>query len=156
MAKSQEDSDLDKPEEMFAWMFAAGVPDPRAGGDKFPNQPLIPPQCWPAFSAMLYKMGARFHPDLQEMWVKPGGGLLSNFQANGVTDIRPSDIEGDAAGMLAEQFPDVAARVAQVTPDTHAEALREQSDALMDSLERLRAARAAIEDRQGGGANDDA
>lgn len=152
MAKLQAECDPDKPREAFAWMFAAGVPDPRGGGDRYPNQPLIPPQCFEALSEMLWKMGARFHPELQELWVKPGDGLLGNFQANGVTDIQPEDIEADAVEMLAEQFPDVAERVAQVTPDTHAEVLREQSAALMDSLARLRAASR----KMGGAANDDA
>ncbi|AGT12628.1 minor tail protein [Mycobacterium phage Whirlwind] len=145
MPKTQAESNLDDPKEMFAWMFAAGVPDPRDTDGKFPNQPLIPPMCFPALSEMLYKMGARFHPELQTMWVKPGVGPERNFQANGTTDIKPEDIEGDVAEMLADQFPEIAQKIREVTPATHQAALEQTSKELLANLAELKKARAQME-----------
>ena len=141
MAKAQRDCNLDDPREMFAWMFSAGVPDPRGDG-KFPNQPMIPPTCYEALSEQLYKMGARFHPELQELWVKDQVGPEQNFVARGVTDIKPEDIEGDVAAMVADQFPEVAARVAGATDVD--EALAEQTQVLLKNLADLKAARARL------------
>lgn len=139
MAKTQAESDLSKPEEMFAWIFAAGVPDPR--GENYPNQPLIPPPCWPAFSKMLYEFGCRFDPELQQRWVSPARGPLGPFTAAGSTDVKPDDI----ADFVADQFPQVAERVRNVQPDKQQEALREQAEMLLDSISRLDQARARLE-----------
>lgn len=141
---------MDDPKEMFAWMFAAGVPDPRGNG-KFPNQPLIPPGCYPALSEMLYKMGARFHPELQELWVETPAGPMRNFQVAGTTDVKPEDIAPDVAAMVAEQFPDVAAKLVGVTPENHQQALADQTEKLLASLDRLKAARAQLEASVDGG-----
>lgn len=138
MAKSQSDCNLDDPREMFAWMFAAGVPDPRGDG-KFPNQPVIPPPSYGALSEQLYKMGARFHPELQELWVKDQSGPEQNFVARGVTDVKPEDIVKDAAEMVADQFPEVAARIAGAGDMDVA--LAEQAQVLLKNLADLRAAR---------------
>ncbi|QXO14260.1 hypothetical protein SEA_CHASER_19 [Mycobacterium phage Chaser] len=146
MAKTQAESNLDDPKEMFAWMFAAGVPDPRSNEKvQYPNQPLIPPQCYPALSEMLYKMGARFDPDKQELWVQAATGIERNFVVAATTDIKPEDIAPDVAAMVADQFPEVAAQVGAVTPATHQAALQAQADKLLDNLARLKAARAQME-----------
>ena len=114
MAKTQAECNVDDPREMFAWMFAAGVPDPRGSG-KFPNQPLIPPVCYGAFSEMLYKMGARFHPELQELWVRDEKATHGAFQCAETTDVKPKDIEKLVVDMAVDQYPDMAARIAAAT-----------------------------------------
>lgn len=159
MAKTQAESNLDDPKEMFAWMFAAGVPDPRsaAQGKNFPNQPLIPPMCFGALSEMLYEMGARFVPEEQKLWVDKPEGPTRNFSVAKTTDEKPAEpvpvnpdastdeLHAAAAEMVADQFPEVAARVASVTPETHKEALAEQTAKLLDSLDRLKAAKAQMD-----------
>lgn len=153
---TQDQCDPDKPEEAFAWMFAAGVPDPRTSAQpdkKFRNQPLIPPPCFSALSKLLWDFGCRFDPDKQTKWIAPGKGPTSNFMVWDTTDKRPdapapaSDAEqmAHAAAMVADQFPDVAARVAGATPETHRAALREQAQALLDSIDRLKAAQTQLE-----------
>lgn len=137
LPKTQAESNLDDPQEMFAWIFAAGIPDAR--GEKYPHQPMIPGPNMPAVSQMLYDFGCRFHPELQEKWVKPAMlGIDRNFQAWGVTDVMPN-----AAEMLADIAPDKAMAVANVTPETHAAALQEVTAKMLENLERLREAAAS-------------
>lgn len=137
MAKTQAECDLESPDEMFAWAFAAGVPDPRdPEGKKFPPLPLINPNCFAGFSRMLYEMGFRFHPELQKLWVKPSSGPTRNFEAWGATDVAP-----DVAAMVVEQFPEVARDIAAVTPTNQKQKLEEQAVRLLESVARLKEAR---------------
>lgn len=126
------------PEEMFAWIFSAGVPDPR--GEQYPFQPMIPAPCFAAFSKLLYDFGCRFHPELQTLWVKPASGPLAVLKARGV-----AGIEQDVAAMLVDQFPEKAAELLTVTPENRSEALKKQAQELLDSIERLKAAQAGFE-----------
>lgn len=142
--KTQAECDLTKPEEMFAWCFAAGVPDPR--GEKYGYVPMISANCFGVLSKMLYDMGARFHPDEQKLWVQPGFGPAQNFAAWGATDVLPN-----AAAMLVEEFPDKAAELAKVTPETHRAALEDAAKKMVDSIQRLQAAKAAAEAAAAGG-----
>lgn len=153
MAKTQAESNLDDPKEMFAWMFAAGVPDPRseAQGRAYPNQPLIPPNCYGALSDMLWKMGARFHPDLQTLWVEKPSGPAGNYSVGKLLDAKPEDVLPLAAEMLADQFPDLAQKLVEVTPGSANEVEAETTNRLLESLEKLRVAKAAME-KAGGGA----
>lgn len=157
MAKTQAESNLDDPKEMFAWMFAAGVPDPRseAQGRAFPNQPCIPIQCYGALSELLYKMGARFHPEFQTLWVEQPSGPAGNYALGKVVDAKPddpapTDLQTLAAQMLADQFPDKAQQLVNVTPGSVNEAEAEAANRLLESLEKLRNASAAMQ--QAGGA----
>lgn len=143
MPRTQEQSDMDDPEQHFAWAFAAGVPDPR--GERFGNQPLIPAPCFPALSKMLWDMGFRHHAELQTRWVNQYSGPDRNFVALGVTDVSPESLLEQATEMLVDQFPDVAARVAAMTPENRDQMVREQAAELMASVERLKAARARLE-----------
>lgn len=140
MAKTQAESNLDDPQEMFAWMFAAGVPDPRNGvqGRNYGNQPLIPPKCYGALSQMLYDMGARFHPELQKVWVGAKSGPDSNFVALGTVDVKPEEVMGTIAAMTADQYPEMAAKIAAVTPETQKQVGDEVTQKLLDNLARLR------------------
>lgn len=135
---SQKDADFENPEEFAAWAFAAGVPDPR--GPRHQNQPLIPAKCAPGLSQMLWDMGFRHHEELQTKWVGQASGPTRNFEAWGTTDINPEDILGDVAAFAADQFPDVAERVSRVTPETHKQALAEQTEQLLSALDRLKEA----------------
>lgn len=142
---SQNDCDMENPEQFAAWAFAAGVPDPR--GEQYPHQPLIPAKCFAGLSKMLWDFGFRWHEDKQTKWVAPRSGPTRNFEAWGATDIKPEDIMGDVAQMAVEQFPEVAAKVAAVTPENHQEALEEATKDLLSKIERLNEARARMESR---------
>lgn len=145
MAKTQAESDMSNPQEVFAWMFAAGVPDPRDKGEgKYRNQPLIPPQCYGALSQMLWDFGCRFVPEAQTKWIKAADGPLKNFSVGELTD-KPDELLQHAAAVVAEQFPEVAAEVAAVQPGDHAKALKEFEGRILDSVSRLREARARMD-----------
>lgn len=139
MAKVQSECDPNNPEEAFVWMFAAGVPDPR--GEKFPHQPMIPPQCLPVLSKMIWDMGGRFHPELQTKWVKPRSGVLMNFEAWGTTDVKPEQIQE-----LAEQEPEVAEQIAGIakrfadakTPEEVAAIQGDVQAKVFDGLDRIK------------------
>lgn len=150
MPISQAQANLDDPKQMFAWMFAAGIPDAR--GEKWPNQPMVPAVCFPALSQMLYDFGCRFDPTKQTKWVGSASGPDRNFQAWGTTTIKPSDIVPDAAAMLAEIAPEEAAAIAKMTPEKHQEALAKSTAAMLASLETLRAATETMNNAKGGAA----
>jgi hypothetical protein len=137
---------MNNPEEFAAWAFGAGVPDPR--GERYPNQPLIPGKCFGPLSKMLWDLGFRHHDDLQTKWVGVASGPMRNFEAWGTTDIKPEDIVADVAAMAVDQFPEVAAKVAAVTPETHKEALESATADLVEKLNRLNAARERLTAQQ--------
>lgn len=156
---TQDQCDPTNPEQVFAWMFAAGVPDPRNAtqpGKNYRNQPLIPVQCFGELSKMLVEFGATFDPSKQTKWITPGTGAARNFSLWSITDTKPAapaeapvgDLKAAAAAVVVEQFPEVAARVGAVTPATHKQALAEQADALMASLAKLKAAQDRVEAQQ--------
>ena len=119
----QVDCDLDNPEEAFAWMFVAGVPDMR--GEHYPHQPAIPFACWPLLSKMIWDMGGRVHPELQTKWVNPPSGPMMSYQAWGTTDTKPDDSgeseEEQVALMLQAAVPEAAKKVAGVESEEDAE-----------------------------------
>ena len=93
---------MTKPTEFAAWPFSAGIPDPR--GDRYPHQPLVPPQCFPALSQMLWDLGFRHHEEEQVKWVNPRSGPAMNFEAWGLTDKSPAEV----AEELAKSSPELA------------------------------------------------
>lgn len=129
---------MDDPEEFAAWAFAAGIPDPR--GEQFPNQPLIPAPCFGRVSKMLWDLGFRHHADLQTQWVAENAGPARNLMALGLTSTDPEKLMEQATEMLVDQFPDVAARLASITPENRDQVVSEQAEALRDSLARLKTA----------------
>lgn len=163
---TQEQCDPTIPEQAFAWMFAAGVPDSRADaqpGKVFRNQPCIPAACFGALSKLLWEFGCRPNPELQTKWVVPAKGPTSNFSVWETTDTAPAGVDApadgveasaqsNAAAMLAEQFPELAGKIAAVTPETHQVALEEQTQALLDSLARLQAAQSTLDAQNAAGA----
>lgn len=170
MLLTQDQCDPTNPEQAFAWMFAAGVPDPRNAtqpGKNFRNQPLIPPQCFGALSKMLWDFGARPDATKQAAWIVPASGAARNFSTWTVTDTKPvvtaapaspaavvspeaaaADLKTAAAAVVVDQFPQVAANLAKVTPATHKQALAAQTNALLSNLSRLQAAREQHEAQQ--------
>lgn len=139
MPKAQRNSNMDDPKEHFAWAFAAGVPNPR--GKHLGFQTLIPAPCFPLISEMLWNFGFRHHPELQTEWVPEYAGADRNFVALGVTDVEPADVMETAMQMVVDQFPDVAARIASMTPENRDEVMAAQARDLMASLEKLKAVR---------------
>lgn len=150
---TQDECDPEKPTEFAAWAFAGGVPDPRDSGTdkKFPNQPLIPPQCFGVLSQMLWDFGFRHHPEEQTRWIKAGTGPTRNFEVWDTVTEKPIDISKDATGFLTDQFPDKAAEVAAAfrTPEDHAKALEKFGSAFNANLAALEAARKRMEDNKG-------
>lgn len=141
MPKRQSESNMDDPKEFAAWAFAAGIPDPR--GHTF--QTLVPPACFPAISHMLWELGFRHHAELQTKWVPDYQGSDRNFVALGLTDSEPSDVIAQAMEMVVDQFPDVAARIASMTPENRDEVVALQARELLASVEKLRAVRGDVE-----------
>ncbi|WP_052070103.1 phage gene 29 protein family protein [Rhodococcoides fascians] len=108
----QENSDLESPEGMFAWMML-GLPGIK--GAPMPFHPTI----LAMWSAHFYKCGARFHPDLQEIefhpptrgdhhWLNVSGswkevGLVKEAHVN-ATDMsdRTATEKGDMVRQLLE------------------------------------------------------
>jgi len=138
MPKRQCESDMENPREFAAWAFAAGIPDPRGGG----YQSLIPAPCFPTISEMLWDFGFRHHADLQTKWVPDYLGPDRNIISLGTTDISPDDLVARATEMVCDQFPEVAAKLAQITPSNRDEMIAAQARDLLSSVERLRAASA--------------
>lgn len=138
--KKQSDSNMDDPKEHFAWAFAAGVPDPRYNNLTF--QTLIPAPCFAAISEMLWHFGFRHHPELQTKWIPEYSGADRNLLALGVTDVNPENVVELAAEMVADQFPDVAARIASMTPENRDEVIAAQARDLLSAVEKLRNASA--------------
>lgn len=134
----QSECDMENPEQFAAWAFAAGVPDPR--GERYAYQPLIPGKCHAVFSRLLWDLGFRHHAELQTKWVGERSGPMRNFEAWGSTDVKPEDIMGDVAAMAAEQFPEVAAKIAAIEPGKQQEAVEAQAKELLSALDRLREA----------------
>lgn len=144
MPKRQSESNMDDPREFAAWAFAAGVPNPK--GKHLGFQSLIPPPCYAVLSEMLWNFGFRHHPELQTQWVPEYSGADRNFMPLGVSDSDPDDVIAKATEMLVDQFPDVAARVASMTPENRDELVREQARDLLASVEKLRAATAQVQE----------
>lgn len=149
MAKVQSECNMDDPAEFAVWALAAGVPDPRTAAG-MPNLPLIPPMCFAEYSKLLWDFGFRHHEDKQTKWVGesagPGGGLA----VRPVVDVKPDEVRNLAAQMLAEQFPDAAARLSEVTAETRDAEVAAAASRLTDSLARLEAAKARLEGMAGG------
>lgn len=138
MPKRQADSDMNNPQEFAAWAFAAGVPNPR--GKHLGFQTLIPAPCFPLLSEMLWNFGFRHHPELQTEWIPEYRGADRNFVPLGVTDVEPAQVMDQAMQMVVDQFPDVAARIASMTPENRDEVVAAQARDLLASLEKLKAA----------------
>jgi hypothetical protein len=60
----------------MAWIFAAGICDPRPGGypkKVYPNQQWALKQSWEPTSRMFWDLGLRWHPELATKWLEGGG-----------------------------------------------------------------------------------
>lgn len=108
---------------------------------KFPNQPLISPNCFSVLSEQMWELGFRHHPELQTRWIKPVSGAARNFTTWDLVDIMPTAVE-----MLVEEFPEKAKTLAMVTPENHKQMVKEQEALVMDKLQALQA---AIENMKG-------
>jgi ribosomal protein S15P/S13E len=89
----------------MAWIFAAGVCDPRPGGypDKgLPNQQWALKQTWEPTSKMFWDLGLRYHPELATKWLSGGG----QFSVAEVVDSPPDEPDDEELmrEMAEEQF----------------------------------------------------
>lgn len=142
--KSQSECDMNNPDEFAVWALAAGVPDPR-NAPGMPNLPLIPPMCFASYSRLLWDLGFRWHEDKQTKWVAAAGGF---GQVSPTVDVKPEEVPKLAVEMLADQFPEVAAKLTAVSPETRDQEAAAAARKLLESLDRLREAQAKF----GGGA----
>lgn len=81
--------DPNDPEGM-AWIFSAGICDPRPGGYPqkiYPNQQWALKQSWVPTSKMFWDLGLRWHPELQKKWLKGGG----QFALAEIVDEKPEE-----------------------------------------------------------------
>lgn len=136
MPKRQSESDMDDPKEFAAWAFAAGVPDPRYKSLTF--QAIIPAPCCTTLSQLLWDFGFRHHAELQTKWVPDYRGADRNLLPLGTTDVNPDNVMDLAAEMVVDQFPDVAERLRQMNPENRDEMIREQAEALLNSVAKLK------------------
>lgn len=107
---------------------------------KFPNQPLINPNCFGVLSEQMWELGFRHHPELQTRWIKPVTGPTRNFTTWDLVDVMPTAVE-----MLVEEFPEKAKSLAQVTPENYKQMAKEQEAIVMGKLEELQAALAKMQ-----------
>jgi hypothetical protein len=97
-------ADPDSPKGM-AWVLAAGFPDPRPGGH--PNQQLVLVQGWEPWSELMWDLGLRWHPELQNKWITGGG----QFSVGELTGQKPETAESletqcdEVLDMIAESQP---------------------------------------------------
>lgn len=86
----------------MAWVFAAGVCDPRPGGypkNVYPNQQWALKQSWEPTSKMFWDLGLRWHPEKATKWLAGGG----QFALAEIVNERPDEPSFEE---LAEQFAD--------------------------------------------------
>jgi hypothetical protein len=103
--------DPNHPEGM-AWVFAAGVCDPRPGGYPkkiHPNQQWALKQSWEPTSKMFWDLGLRWHPELATKWLAGGG----QFSIAEIVDKPPDEptFEELANEMAQEQFAAMKAEI---------------------------------------------
>ena len=84
----------------MAWIFAAGICDPKPGGypkKVHPNQQWALLQSWEPTSQMYWDFGLRWHPELQKKWPSGGG----QFTVAEILDKPPNE---PSLKELAEEF----------------------------------------------------
>lgn len=89
----------------MAFVFAAGIVDPRPGGypkKHWPNQLWALKESWEPTSKMWWELGFRYHPELATKWIEGGG----QFTVGRIVDTPPEEdsMEELAAQFAAEQF----------------------------------------------------
>lgn len=79
--------DPEKPEGM-AFLFTAGMVDPREGKNLTDRQPMMILQSMPATSKLFWDLGVRWHPELATKWLKGGG----QFQVAEIVNEPPEEM----------------------------------------------------------------
>ena len=141
--------DPNHPEGM-AWVFAAGVCDPRPGGypkKAHPNQQWAIKQSWEPTSRMFWDLGLRWHPELATKWLKGGG----QFQLAEIVDKPPNEpslqeLVEEFAEDQFQQMKDEIDRILKNGTPYQKKRLRERFRASMQMNEQLAA---MIEDQVG-------
>lgn len=109
--------DPNHPEGM-AWVFAAGICDPRPGGypkKVHPNQQWALKQSWEPTSRMFWDLGLRYHPELATKWIEGGG----QFALGNIVDKPPEE-------------PDMKDLIDEFSEDQFA-AMKAEIDRVMDT-----------------------
>lgn len=106
--------DPDDPKGM-AFIFAAGVCDPRPGGypkTMHPNQILSLKESWEPTSEMYWDLGIRYHPELATKWLEGGG----QFTVAKVVDEAPEEFDDAelAQQMAKDQYELMVAEIERV------------------------------------------
>lgn len=143
------DPDPNHPEGM-AWIFAAGVCDPRPGGYPkkiHPNQQWAIKQSWEPTSRMFWDLGLRYHPELATKWLSGGG----QFQLAEIVDKPPEEpsLQELVEEFAEDQFSEMKAeidRILKTGTEYQKKRLRQRFRAAMKMNESLAA---MIEDQVG-------
>lgn len=106
----------------MAWIFSAGMVDPRAGKTlTHDRMPMLLIQGWAAQSKFYWDLGLRYHPELAIKHLRGGG----QFQVADIVDGPPPEPEKEmTAEEAAERILDV---IAQKNPQ-FAETIRDLRD----------------------------
>jgi hypothetical protein len=132
--------DPNHPEGM-AWVFAAGVCDPRPGGypkSLYPNQQWALKQSWEPTSRMFWDLGLRYHPELATKWLEGGG----QFQLAEIVDKPPIEpnLQELVEDFAEDQFGQMKAEIERILKDgtpQQKKRLRQRFRAAMQMNEQL-------------------
>lgn len=140
------DANLDDPREALAWVFAQW---PKVGESQpYPAapRPLLGPH-----SEFAYALGVRVHPELATLKKVPGENGSPVFIPVDEPDPVPAagsagDVSVEVLGLLAQVSPEMAARVAAMTPDEREKAVEDNRAAFEQAVSAL----AELQDKFGG------
>jgi hypothetical protein len=122
MHPQQKNCDPNKKKEMAAWVWAAGVPDPRDIADV--RIPLVLPQLCEGISEMLWDFGFRHHPDLQKRWID-GVGAVGVVAAIVKEPPQGDFLETAGPGFLLDNNPELAEMIKNASPEDKAKLLED-------------------------------
>jgi uncharacterized protein (UPF0335 family) len=108
------DPDPTDPKGM-AFLFAAGMCDPRPGGypkSMHPNQIMALKESWEPTSSMYWDLGIRYHPELATKWLEGGG----QFTVAQVVDKPPEELDNEelARQMAEDQYQQMVEEIERV------------------------------------------
>lgn len=135
----------------MAWIFAAGVVDPRPGGypkKVHPNQQWALKQCWEPTSIMWWDLGMRYHPELATKWLSGGG----QFTVAEIVDEPPDEPTNEELmkQMAEEQFAAMTADIERIkehgTPYQKKRALQRYRLAIQQSQQMAEMLQEALKD----------
>jgi hypothetical protein len=115
--------------EGLAFLFTAGMVDPRAGKTLADRQPMMILQSMVPTAKLFWELGVRWHPELAEKWLKGGG----QFQVAEVVNEQPEEFTLEQGAeevleILARDKPELVDTIKRIrengTPEQKAAAVK--------------------------------